>query len=84
MDSCSFTDKTPLKKYFYPCVNRAVLIHGYAGQLHGGPRVYGPHANLCMLCTAVFFNTDFVRGTNTIYIHVHVYLILSTFTFLFL
>jgi hypothetical protein len=20
MDSCSFTDKTPLKKYFYPCV----------------------------------------------------------------
>jgi hypothetical protein len=82
MDSCSFTDKTPLKKYFFPCVISAVLTHGHAGQLHGDPRAYGPHANLCMLCTAFFFNTDFVRGTNTI--NIHVYLILSTFTFLFL
>jgi hypothetical protein len=60
MDSCNFTDKTLLKKYFYPCVISAVLTHGHARQLHGDPRAYGPHANLCMLCTAFFLINTFL------------------------
>jgi len=76
-DSYSFTDKTPLKKYFYPCINSVVLTHGHAGSFPGAHGHMDP-----MLIYVRCVLTDFVRGTNTI--NIHVYLILSTFTFLFL